>query len=197
MKKKEKKRTLTPQQEHFCQLYTTHWNAARAAKEAGYSDKNGERGYELRQKPLVQARIKELTEPALKEIGVSRERVLTELARIAFADIGFAFDDMGQLKPLSEMPEDIRRSIAGLEVHELFDGQGEQKTAIGLAKKIRFWDKPKAIETLAKHLGLLTEKVSVQGNLDHTTNGKELSPVVFIPKNGSEVTPEDESGDQK
>lgn len=163
-------RKLTPKQERFCQLYTVHWNATRAAREAGYSEKSASvQGYDLLNIPLVQKRIDELKEHALKEIGVSRERILLELTRIATVDIGQAFDEMGQLKPLGEIPEDVRRAIAGIEVNEIFDGQGEQKSVIGLAKKIKLWDKPKSLELIGKHLRLFTDVHELSG-----PNGKPI-----------------------
>jgi len=161
---------LTPKQEHFCQLYVTHWNAARAAVEAGYSaDSAKERGYELRHNPSLSKRIDELTEHALEEMGVTRGRVLSELAAIATADMTQAFDEMGQMKPLSEIPEDVRRSLNGLEVHEIFDGQGEDKHAIGLARKFKAYDKTKALELLGKKLKLFTDR--------HEHSGPDGKPI--------------------
>lgn len=152
------KSILNPRQERFCQLYTTYWEATRAAREAGYSPKSaGWLGYQILQNPLIKERIAQLTDHALEQIGVSRERVLSELSQIATVDISQAFDDMGQMKPLNEIPEQVRRAISAIEVNEIFAGQGEDKMAIGLAKKIRFWDKPKALELLGKHLRLFTE----------------------------------------
>ena len=36
---------------------------------------------------------------------------------------------------------------------------------IGLTKKIKLWDKNQALDKLAKHLGLLVDKVEVSGKV--------------------------------
>lgn len=179
--KKSKKRKLTPKQEHFCQCYVIYWNATRAAREAGYSDLSaGKLGFDLLNIPLIQDRVEQLKKHALKELGVSPERILLELTRIATVDIGQAFDDMGQLKPLKEIPEDVRRAISGIEVNEIFDGQGEQKSVIGLAKKVKLSDKIRANELLGRHLRLFTELHELSG-----PNGKPIETL-----NKSELTDE-------
>lgn len=78
---------LKANREAFCQAYTIHWNATRAAKESGYSEKTAaEQGYELLQNTSVKDRIAQITGHALSEIGVSRERVLSALANVAFSE---------------------------------------------------------------------------------------------------------------
>lgn len=172
----EEQRKLTPKQERFCQLYTTHWNATRAAKETGYSEKTAmEQGYQLLQNTSVKERIAALTEHALKEIGVSRERVLSEIADIAHSDASEAFDEMGGLKPFKEWPANLKKALAGLEVNEIFEGQGSQKTAIGLTKKVRFWDKNKALELLGKHLKLYADRVEHSGPDGKAIETKNIS----------------------
>jgi phage terminase small subunit len=79
--------------------------------------------------------------------------VLKEYARIAFADIAQAYDDRGNLLPVQQMPEDIRRALAGVEVTELF-GDGK---AIGRLKRVRFAQKVPALDSLAKHLGMFQD----------------------------------------
>jgi hypothetical protein len=71
-----------------------------------------------------------------------------EYARIAFADIAQAYDGYANLLPVSKMLEDIRRSLAGVEVSEIF---GED-SVIGQLKKMSFAQKAPALDPLAKHL---------------------------------------------
>jgi phage terminase small subunit len=58
---------------------------------------------------------------------------------------------------MSDIPEDARRAIAGIEIVEEFEGSGKDREQIGYTKKIKFWDKPKALENLGKHLGIYLE----------------------------------------
>lgn len=175
MEKKPKKRwrddgKINAMQEQFCQLYTKYWVAKRAAKEAGYSERSCETiGYALTQNPLVKARIKELTDHSMKEIGISRERVLSELSKIAFVDIGDAYGENGQILSMRDMPEDVRRAIGKVKVYEEFSGYGEDRTLIGFTKEVEFSPKKAALDSIGKHLGLFPDR------LEHS--GRDGSPI--------------------
>lgn len=159
-----KKRSLNPKQESFCQLYTKHWNATRAAKEAGYSEKAAaETGYKLCQILSVKARIAELTEHALAEAGITRERVLKELALLATVDPSEAYDNLGQLLPMREMPEHVRRAVSKVKSFEQFNGFGDDRELIGFTKEVEFSPKKGALDSLAKYLGLAPDRVEHSG----------------------------------
>lgn len=83
----------------------------------------------------------------------NKEAVIDELMKIMTVDITQAFNDDGTLKFMKDIPEDVRRCIAAVEFFEL-PGQGDVRKI----KKLRFWDKNKAQELMAKHLKMLTEK---------------------------------------
>ena len=92
------------------------------------------------------------------------ERIKQEYAHLAFHDIGDAFDGAGNLKPIHEMPESIRRSLGGIEVTDLrIDGDG--KGPVGKIHKIKILDKRAALRDMAQHMGMMVERV---GNPDGT-----------------------------
>lgn len=172
---------LTERQERFCREYIKDLNGKQAALRAGYSEDSAtEQASRLLSKDHVWARVQELKEVQAKRVEINADEILLELKRLALADISQAFDEVGGLKPLKEIPEDVRRSISGLEVNELFEGSGDQKTAIGIARKVKFWDKNKALENLGKHLKLFTEK--------HEHTGKDGGPIAV---NLSEISDEE------
>jgi phage terminase small subunit len=77
---------LTAKQERFCQEYLIDFNASAAARRAGYSEKSARATAERNmQKVDIKARIRELQQPYKEELDISVERVLRELASIAFA----------------------------------------------------------------------------------------------------------------
>lgn len=159
------KRELNAQQKLFVSEYLVDLNATKAAIRAGYSVKNADKiGSELLGKTRVKEAVNEQLAIRQKRTLITADRILVELAAIAFADITQAFDDNGWLKPLKDIPENVRKAIAGLELSELFDGQGDQKHIMGVLKKIRFADKLKAQELLGKHLKLFTDKHEVTGS---------------------------------
>ena len=139
-------------------------NAAQAAVRAGYSAKTAEScGPRLLRNAQVRKEVERLQEERAKRLDLTADDVLAELVRIARVDIGEAYDEKGRLRPLKDIPEDVRRAIAGVEVVELFEGAGEERVQSGELKKLKLWDKVKALELLAKHLGLLRDKVEVSG----------------------------------
>lgn len=156
---KKSEHDLEPQQERFCQEYLKDLNAKRAAARAGYSEKTAqEQGSRLLSKVNVQQRVQELMEKRAKRVEISSDKILAELARIAMTDISVAFNERGELKPLKDIPKSVRRAIASVEIEQLFEGFGRDRTQIGYTKKVKLWDKLKALELLGKHLKLFTEK---------------------------------------
>lgn len=173
--KKPKERQLNPKQELFCQQYTIHWNATRAAKEAGYSEKSAmELGYQLLQNPSVKSRIEKLTEHALKEMGISRARVLNELSRIAFTNMSDLanWNESGvRFKSSEEISPEIATAISEV---------SETVTQAGGTLKIKQHDKVKALELLGKHLKMFTDK--------HEHSGPDGKPIETLNK--SDLTDE-------
>lgn len=158
------KPTLTPKQEAFCREYLIDLNATQAAIRAGYSEKTARQaGTENLSKPAIQAELKELMDLRAKRSEIDADTVLAELLRIARADIGEAFKPDGSLKSMAEMPEEIRRAISGVDVFEEFQGRGEAREQIGFTKRVRFWDKVKALEMLGRHLRMFSDRVEITG----------------------------------
>lgn len=142
---------LTRKQQTFVAEYLRDMNATAAAIRAGYSRHTARQiGAENLSKPYIAKAIAELMERRAEATGVEAARVLQELARIAFADIGQLFDAAGKLKPLNQLNPDARAAIRFLQItsRELGDGTPERKVAL------QIWDKLSALEKLARHLGL-------------------------------------------
>jgi phage terminase small subunit len=171
----EEKRTLTEKQELFCQRYLIDFNATKAAKEAGYSEDTASAiGWENLRKPDIQARISELRAQMGNQFNVTRERIAQELALIAFGDTKILFDEHGNLKSPDDWNEE-GRVIASYEesVTEFGDeNTGGTKTT----KKVKQWDKIKAIEALNRLMGY-----NAPEKFDHTTLGKEIQGFNYLP----------------
>jgi len=95
----------------------------------------------------------------------AREKILQEIRDIGAYDIRQILDADGKVKPPSEWPDAVAKSISGLDISELFEGSGEERTQVGWTKKIKTVDKLKALEMAAKNLNLLTEKVEHSGKV--------------------------------
>lgn len=95
--------------------------------------------------------------------GLTAQRVLEEVARIAFTDARSFWDEAGNLKPLHQLTAEQGAALASFETVIKNVKAGDQLT--DTIHKIKLWDKPKALEQLMKHFDLLRERVDVSGGL--------------------------------
>ena len=94
---------------------------------------------------------------------ITPERTLLEIARIAYSDVASFFNADGTIKKPHELDEDQRGTLAGFEacIQNVAPGDGKQD----LIHKFKSHDKVRALEMLAKHFALFTEKVEHMGEL--------------------------------
>lgn len=157
---KDKQRKLTIRQKSFVALFPkVRWVAGEAVKEAGYRVKDDQSAWEMASQllkvPQVKVAVERLTEHHLQKIGVHSERVLTEVARVALSDLRNLYNEDGSLKLPHEWSDEAAAAVAGVEVLEEFSGKGKARTLVGHTKKIRVFDKVRALELLSKHLGII------------------------------------------
>lgn len=159
---------LTDRQKRFAREFLANGgNATQAAISAGYAKKDAHiAGCRQLKRRGVQALIAELGAENAQRVAkvdsaleLSAQRVLTETMRIAYSDPRRAFRVDGTLKLPDEWSDDLAAGIASIEVFEEFEGRGEERVQVGWTKKVRFWDKPRSLELLGKHLKLWTEVV--------------------------------------
>ena len=149
---------LTPGQRKFVNEYLKDGNATQAAIRAGYA--KGSAG-QIAAKLLKIAKIKaeieqgqaELIQKIQAETGITLERTLRELARLAFFDPRKLFSSDGRPLAINELDDDTAASIAGLDVLEEYEGTGKDRVFIGMTKKYKLTDKRASLDMLMKHLG--------------------------------------------
>jgi len=115
--------------------------------------------------PSVDAYLQERMQKRADKAEVNQEWVLKELAKLAGFDPRKLFDDDGSIKLVRDWDDDTAACVSEIHVNEIFGGSGDQKQAIGLAKKINTRDKVKALELLGKHLGMFKERVEHSGSV--------------------------------
>jgi len=120
--------------------------------------------------PKVRAEIDAAMERRSERVEVKQDDVLRTLLALMNADIGEAFDENGRLKPIHKIPAHVRKAIAGVESFEEFEGHGKERVAIGEVRKVKFWDKTRAIEMAMKHLGLLVDRSKVEHSFADMTD---------------------------
>jgi phage terminase small subunit len=167
--------SFTPRQQRFVGEYIKDLNATQAAIRAGYSARSAnELGTRLLAKPHVRAAVEAAKRQRADRVKVQADDVVRELMLLATADVSQAFDEQGRLKPLKDIPEQVRRSICVLEAKIESGGArgtaGGAKAYSGQVATLR-WDKMRAIELLGKHLRLFNEGPEPSGD----TEGENMS----------------------
>lgn len=139
---------LTDKQKCFCEEYLVDLNATQAAIRAGYKSKTARsQGQRLLTNVYIQQYLQQLMDERSERTEITADRVLKELAAIAFSD-RTELAQVGKhgevnFTPTEQLPDEIKKIIAGIE-------NGKYGT------KVTTYDKVKALELLGKHLGLFT-----------------------------------------
>jgi len=163
---------LTEKQKRFCEEYLIDLNATQAAIRAGYSEDSAYSiGWENLKKPDIQEYLKARQKELQEATGITQKRVLEEYAKVAFLDIRKFYTVDGVLKSIHDLDDNAAGALAGVEVYEEKTGE-EDVEAIGTTKKIKTYDKVKALDSLARHLGMFTDKMDV--NLSGQINWNEV-----------------------
>jgi phage terminase small subunit len=148
----------------FVQEYLVDLNATQAAIRAGYAPVGAAvTGSRLLRNPKIRAQLDSAIAERSKRTEITADAVLQELWRVGKSDIAKAFSADGKLLPVHEMPPEARAAIAGIDTEEMFEKDGDERVLAGLSRKVRHWDKVKALELVGKHLGMFREKIEVSG----------------------------------
>ena len=156
--------------ERFCREYLKDLCAKDAAIRAGYSEKAAKnQGYRLIHRPEVKERVAELIRERAERTEVTVDRVVQELAAVAFADISDFVEVVtvsGEGK--SEQQDVVIKDTRGMEPAKLKAVAGIKQGTRGI--EIKMNDKIRALEQLGKHLGMYREKVEHEVPPDFTIN---------------------------
>ena len=149
------KRQLSEQRQRFVDEYLIDLNGTQAAIRAGYSVKTAqEQASRLLSNVMVQQAIAKRMAERSKRTGINQDRVVLELAKIAFVKMTDIVDDHGRIKGTAT-DDDLAciESIKYKESDNEFGGSVEREVKIG--------SKLKALELLGKHLGMWNDKLDV------------------------------------
>ena len=151
---------LTEKQQRFIDEYLIDLNATQAAIRAGYSVKTArEQASQNLTKLNIQQAISEKMAERSKRTGVNQDRIVLELAKIAFVNAADVIDsDDATIK--AGATADDTAAIQSVKVKVIPTKEGE-----GVEREIRLNDKLKALELLGKHLGMWNDKLDVNLNI--------------------------------
>lgn len=159
---------LTEKQRRFVDEYLIDLNATQAAIRAGYSVKTArEQASQNLTKLNIQQAISEKMAERSKRTGVNQDRIVLELAKIAFVNAADVIDsDDATIK--AGATADDTAAIQSVKVKVIPTKEGE-----GVEREIRLNDKLKALELLGKHLGMWNDKLDVNVNIPVVISGED------------------------
>ena len=150
---------LKKQYKQFAEEFIKDFNATEAAIRAGYSKKTArQQGSRLLSNVDIQSYITALKEKSTKRNDITVDRVLQELALIAFLDVKEFYNEDGTVKRVHEIEETARRAISSVSTKEIVIGRGEDAELFNI-ETIKSGDKLKALELLGRYLAMFTDKV--------------------------------------
>ena len=148
----ERKRPLSPRQQKFVEQYLITGIGRQAAIRAGYAPGGAaSMAWRLKRHPAVAEAIRLGRSGEARRAQVERDRVLLELVRVAFSDIGEVLDwtsgDDITLRPKDEISPHHRAAIAEIAPRRY-----------GKGPRIKFHSKTHALDAIARHLGLFDKQ---------------------------------------
>ena len=142
---------LTPKIRRFCEEYILDLNQTQAAIRSGYSKRSAQQqASRMLLNDVVKEYIKFLIEKRSEATKITSERVLEELANIAFGSMK-DFVEEGKVKDLKNI------SAAQLGIISELETSKDGKT------KIKLYAKDNALVNLMRHLGLFEKDNAQQG----------------------------------
>lgn len=145
---------MTKKQKRFVDEYLIDLNATQAAIRAGYKAKNGQRASEIGHELLQKTQVSEAISERSKRTGINADRVLLELARIAFVNA----DDVINAKDATLKEDASRDDLAAIQSVKV-KSFGED----GVEREIKLADKLKALDMLGRHLAMWNDKLQLSG----------------------------------
>jgi phage terminase small subunit len=167
-----------PRHEMFAQEVAKGSGVAEAYAAAGFKPNPGN-ARRLKMNEAVAKRVEALldrrsrieetaTKNAVERLSITKERILEELASIAFvnmADYMRAGKDGDPYLDFSALTRAQAAALSEVTVEDFAEGRGENARAVRRIK-FKLWDKKGALIDLGKHLGMFREKVDVSGTVD-------------------------------
>lgn len=153
----------------FVREFLVDLNGTQAAIRAGYSPKGAHvAASRLLSDVKIVAELQRLQAKQLAKVELDAETVKARIREILTADLAEAFDEHNCLLDIHAMPAHVRQVIASIEVDELWEGSGDERTQIGVTRKVKLWSKVEVAKLAAQHLGMLApSKVEVSGSIEH------------------------------
>lgn len=164
---------LTGKQKIFADEYLIDLNATRAYRAAYPNCKKDSSADAAARKLLGNTRIQTYISEQMKErqkrTEITQDRVIQELAQIAFAKI----TDYVEVQSDGEKNIVVVKSTEKLSKNQVSAIAGIKQGKYGIEIKLN--DKEKALEMLGRHLGMWNDKINISGEINTNNPYKDLT----------------------
>jgi phage terminase small subunit len=145
---------INAKQQKFCEEYVVDYNGTQAAIRAGYAPRSAEvKASKLLRIDKVRSYIDQLKLKQQERTDITADRVLNEIAKLAFYNSQDFTDQQGRLKSIQDMPRGLTSAITSIKQKTFGEGGEILETEYKVA------DKLKAAELLGKHLKLFSDRI--------------------------------------
>lgn len=156
---------LNPKEERFVEEYLFDLNQKQAAIRAGYTPSNAStQSTRLMQKKAITDAIAIEMAERSRRTGISQDRVIAELAKIAFVN-PMDIMDLNTAKVKSNISPEDTAAISSVRYKSYKTESGD-----GIERNIEMHNKIKALELLGKHLGMFNDKIHLETDSALTIN---------------------------
>lgn len=154
-------RQLNKKQKRFVEEYLIDLNATQAAIRAGY--KKSEYTDTNANKLLENTRVAEEIEKAMAErsrrTGINQDRVLQEIAKLAFVNIADVVDVKTGAVKAGATKDDLAC------IQSIKYKTSETSNGFSVEREVKIADKKANLELLGRHLGMWKDKVEIESVL--------------------------------
>ena len=150
---------LTAKQKKFVEEYLIDLNATQAAIRAGYSPNTAqEQSSRLLSNVMVKNEIDKAMAQRSRRTGISQDRVLRELAKIAFVNPNDVINFSDATVKMTS--EENLAAIASVKVKKIPGEYGD-----ATEREVKLYDKLRALDLLGRHLGMFKDKIEINGDM--------------------------------
>ena len=146
---------MTAKQGRFVDEYLIDLNGTQAAIRAGYSPNTAhDIASENLRKPNIAAAVALAMAERSKRTGITADRVLEEIAKLAFVNAADVISSDGSVSGLAL--RDDTAAIQSVKVKTIPTEEGDI-----VEQEVRLYDKTRNLELLGRHLGLFNDKLAI------------------------------------
>lgn len=181
----QQKKSMKLKLHHMLDYYfgPAQFNMAKSVRMAGYSEKYAKAvGYKLFEREDVKAEIARRQARIAKRFEVTYDRTITELAKVAYANLGdyMSIDkDTGVIliegKDLNELDYEQLAALGEVTTETHTQGKGDNRETVTRVK-VKLHNKLTALDMLMRHSGQSKEKQPLDGAvslIDRILAGRE------------------------